>query len=120
MERSPVLVCGMDAMCKVGVAGAVRCRAEVLLLDDETDDPRAVVIVVADRVDDATLRLLRGLHARGLTRTVLVTTDLDDSDLLSAVEVGVCAVARRAEATPEALVRLAGIPAPPPPALPPD
>ncbi len=120
MERIPVLVCAMDPISKVGVAAALRSRPEVLLLDDETDDPRAVVMVVADRIDDAALRLLRGLHARGLTRTVLVTTDLDDSDLLSAVEVGVCAVARRAEATPEALVRLATIAAAGEGVLPPD
>lgn len=120
MERIPVMVCAMDPISKVGVSAALRSRPEVLLVDHESDDPQAVVIVVADRIDEETMRLLRSLQCRGLTRAVLVTTDLDDSDLLAAIEVGVCAVARRSEATPEALVRLASIAANGEGVLPPD
>jgi hypothetical protein len=45
MERIPVLVCAMDPISKVGVAAALRSRPEVLLLDDESDDPRACCVV---------------------------------------------------------------------------
>jgi DNA-binding NarL/FixJ family response regulator len=58
-----------------------------------------VAIVEADALDEVALRVMRGLHARGCARSVVVTGALSDTDLLAAVEVGVCAIVWRKEAT---------------------
>jgi len=49
-----------------------------------------------------------------------VSGELEDTEMLSAVEAGVCAVARRAESTPDTLVRLVTAAAAGEGALPPD
>jgi DNA-binding NarL/FixJ family response regulator len=51
---------------------------------------------------------------------VLNAGELDDAEVLNAIENGVCAVARRSEVTPDALVRLVKAAAAGKGALPPD
>jgi hypothetical protein len=54
-------------------------------------------VVVADVVDDATVRLLRGGPCEGRP-VVLVVTGVDDAGLAAAVEAGVSGLVRRAGA----------------------
>lgn len=61
--------------------------------------------MAVDSVDEVALRVMRGLHARGSTRSVVVTSALSDTDLLAAVEAGVCAIIWRHEATASRLAQ---------------
>jgi len=106
-HRIPVLVQAPDPLTRVGLSAGLAARPELLLIEEEAADAQTVVIIVIDRFDDTVQRDLRAAGARGLSRFVLVASELADRDLLVAVELGVRSVALRSEATPETLVRLA-------------
>lgn len=72
----------------------------------EGDDSPQIVIVVVDAVDEAVLTMLRHIQRTSTSRTVLVTTDIDEQKLVSAAECGVAGVVRRSESTPEHLVQV--------------
>jgi DNA-binding NarL/FixJ family response regulator len=99
-----VSISASDPVSKAGVAGQLRHRPEVELLDDEDAHRAVVAIVAADEVDDDTVRMIRGHQQGGCSRVVLVATSLDDHAVLAAVEAGVRGLVRRSEATPERLV----------------
>jgi DNA-binding NarL/FixJ family response regulator len=105
-RRTPVVVRATDPILQNGVHMALRTRPEVWLVDEETATPEAVALVVTDRFDERGSQLLRTLQVRGFTRIVLIAGELEDTEILTAVEGGVCAVARRSETTPDVLVRL--------------
>ena len=106
MDRISVHVCAGDPVSRAGVASQLRPRPEVLVVegDGEPDGSAALAVVVADAVDDETVRLLRRVQRAGC-RAVLVATHVDDAGLAAAVEAGVAALVRRSEATPERLAR---------------
>ncbi|WP_431973402.1 response regulator transcription factor [Micromonospora haikouensis] len=79
----------------------LRPRPEVLLLDYAEADRAEVAVVIADGIDEATLRALR---ARGTSALVLVVTQVDDIGLVAAVEHGVAGIVRRAETTADRLI----------------
>lgn len=91
-----------DPITRAGLETALRCQREIILV--EAEEQPQVAIVAVDSLDDTALRVMRGLHARGCTRSVVVTSALSDTDLISAVEAGVCAVLWRGEATAPHLV----------------
>jgi DNA-binding NarL/FixJ family response regulator len=103
MERIAVYVHADDPISQAGVASQLRPRPEVRVLDTADADAARVALVVADKVGDRTLQVLRALQ-RGGSRLVLVVADVDDTDLVSAVEAGIAGLVRRGEATPERLV----------------
>jgi DNA-binding NarL/FixJ family response regulator len=119
-NRIQVLARATDPILQNGVQLALRTRPEVWLVDEDTDVERTVALIAADRFDEAAMQLLKSLQGKGFTRIVLVSGELEDTELLSAVEAGVCAVARRAECTPDTLVRLVTAAAAGEGALPPD
>lgn len=95
-----------DPLTQAGTAAALRGRPEIRLVERGTEDEDTVVVVITDRLDINGRDLLRTVKAQGLSRIVLVLSEIDDNDLLAAVELGVRAVTRRAEASPEGLVEL--------------
>jgi DNA-binding NarL/FixJ family response regulator len=103
MERIGVCVHADDPISQAGVASQLRPRPEVRVLDRTEADAAQVALVVADKVSEPTLKLLRTLQRSG-ARLVLVVAELDDSDLIAAVEAGVAGLVRRAEATPDRMV----------------
>jgi DNA-binding NarL/FixJ family response regulator len=119
-ERTPVVVRATDPILHNGVCVALRSRDDVRVVDDDPDGSAVVALLVADRLDEPMTRLLSALHHQGFTRIVLVAGEVDDNEVLNAVEHGVCAVARRADAGPEVLVRLIKAAAAGEGALPPD
>jgi len=119
-DRTPVVVRATDPILHNGVCMALRSRDEVRVVDGEAGDPAAVALLVADRLDETMTQLLSALRHQGFTRIVLVAGEVDDNAILNAVEHGVCAVARRADAGPEVLVRLIKAAAAGEGALPPD
>ena len=115
------MVCATDSILRGGVAMTLRARPEIQLVDENHGDPsETVVLAVGDRLDEPVRQMLRGLQARGHRRIVLVTGDIDDNEVLAAVEAGVCAVARRSETTADMLVHLVNAAKAGEGALPPD
>lgn len=106
--RIPVFVTSTDPILQTGVAGQLRPRPEVELVDrpasDEKLDPATVCVVVNDVLDESTLQLARELRGQGLRQVVVVLSTVDNNALLAAIEAGACGVITRAEATPERLV----------------
>ncbi|MEV7711907.1 response regulator transcription factor [Streptomyces sp. NPDC088270] len=109
MERTTVALRAQDPISQAGVASQLRTRPEVSVMDwGEGDDSPQIVIVVVDAVDEAVLTMLRHIQRTSTSRTVLVTTDIDEQKLVSAAECGVAGVVRRSESTPEHLVQVIG------------
>jgi DNA-binding NarL/FixJ family response regulator len=96
--RVKVYVHASDPVSATGVAGELRLRPEVLVVDDSEYEFAHVAVVVADEVDSATVRTVRAVQRDGCGRVVMVVTRLDDAGLLSAVESGACGILRRSEA----------------------
>ncbi|MCU1693401.1 MAG: transcriptional regulator, LuxR family [Frankiales bacterium] len=106
MERVKVYVHARDPISEAGVASQLRPRPEVMVLSAEEAERAEVAVVVVDAVDEEAVRLLRVVQRKGIARTVLVASRLDDGDLVPAVEVGVLGLVRRSDATPERLVKV--------------
>jgi len=106
MERTTVRVRAWDPISEAGLTSQLRHRPEVRLVDVDADLPAQVTVVAVDALDDDTLQLLHVVQRRRETRTVLVAGQLDDSDLVRAVEAGVMGLLRRCDATPERLVKV--------------
>src|SRR4051812_18467826 len=104
--RIPVLLIATDPILRNGLRTTLHSRPEIRLVDADVSSPDTVVIVASDRIDDATKQALRSLQCRRMTKVVLIAGELDDADVLAAVENGVCAVARRSEVDADTLVRL--------------
>ena len=108
MERIAVYVNARDPISAAGVVSQLRPRPEVRVLHEEEKDQARVAVLVVDTVDDEAIRELRVVQRGGSARSVLVAGRLDDSDLVTAVEVGVVGLVRRSEATPDRLVKVIG------------
>jgi DNA-binding NarL/FixJ family response regulator len=103
MERIATYIHADDPISRAGVASQLRPRPEVRVLDGDVPDGATVALVVADRVGQPALRAIRSLRQRG-TSVVLVVVELDDAALVAAIEAGIAALVRRAEATADRLV----------------
>ena len=102
-DQVPVLLHAADAITHAGVTTALRSRGEVRFADE--DEP-AVVLVIAERLNDETKKLLRSVQCGSHIGIVLVAGEVEDAELLDVVGTGVSAIIRRADATPDTLVRL--------------
>ncbi|KKZ70290.1 LuxR family transcriptional regulator [Streptomyces showdoensis] len=106
-RRITVAVYASDPVLHVGVVHQLRQRPEVELLDGARAAEARVSLVTVDSVDDETAALLRRLRHNSRTRTGLVVGTFDSGDALQrAIECGVTAVLRRAEADQDRLLRL--------------
>ena len=105
-ERIPTYVYANDPITQVGVVSHLRSRPEVLIVQEPDIALAKVAVIVTDIVDDTALRVLRAVQRGGVPRTVLVATVLDDGALVAAAEAGASGLLRRADATPEGLVRV--------------
>jgi DNA-binding NarL/FixJ family response regulator len=120
-DRVAVVLHATDPILRGGVAMTLRSRPEVRVVEEDAADPeKTVVLVVTDRLDDEARQLLRAQQCRGFVKIVLIAGSLDDNEMLAAVENGVCAVARRSDATADVLVRLVRAASAGEGALPPD
>ena len=102
--RIPVYLHAEDPISRAGLETALRFERDVDLVDAEAAEPPRVAILALDALDEKALRVMRALRARGCTRSVVVANALSDTDLLAAVEAGVCAVVWRWEASAQRLV----------------
>jgi DNA-binding NarL/FixJ family response regulator len=106
LERISVLVQALDPISEGGVKAALRSRAEVWVVDEDSITPHTVAVVVGNAVDEAVQRMLRSARSKGLQRVIAVVDALDDAGLLTAAESGVSGLVRRSEATPDRLVQV--------------
>lgn len=104
--RVPVALYAGDPISQVGLSAALRSRPEVLLVDQESDVAAKVGVVALELWTDDSPRMLKLTQAHGCQAVILVINELTDTELLSAVEAGVCALVWRSEATPSELARV--------------
>ncbi|WP_246842927.1 response regulator transcription factor [Allokutzneria sp. NRRL B-24872] len=118
--RTPVYVHASDPILRTGLAAALRGQPGMLVVDHAAVDGSVIGVLAAERMDDEVTAELRKLHATGCHRVVLVVTKIDSVDLPEAVDLGVCAVVRRGEASAEHLADVVGRAARGEAALPPE
>ncbi|WP_408648965.1 helix-turn-helix transcriptional regulator [Streptomyces poriticola] len=105
--RVTVTVYAPDPILQVGVVQQLRQRPEIDLRDGDDADGAQVSLVVVDTVDDEASALLNRLRHNSRTRTGLVVGTFESGDALQrAIDSGVAAVLRRAEADQDRLLRL--------------
>jgi len=104
VHRIAVAVHAQDAITRAGLVAQLAHRPEVQVVDERDTADGGVTVVLADEVDDATIRAVRGARVGDANRVVLVATRLGDGDLLAAVEAGASSVLRRCEATPDRVI----------------
>jgi DNA-binding NarL/FixJ family response regulator len=103
--RSPtrVRVRATDPVSEAGVASQLRYHNDLEILSADSPTAPDVVVLVADRVDESTARVVREVRQTDAARVVLIVGGIDGSSVLAAVEAGVAAIVRRGEATTERL-----------------
>ncbi|SCL35057.1 DNA-binding response regulator, NarL/FixJ family, contains REC and HTH domains [Micromonospora pallida] len=94
-----------DPISTAGITAALRGRMEIEVVEDRIT-AETVGVVAADTLDQDALDLLRAVRRLGCRRFVLVATVESDTALIPAVELGVRALASRAEATSHRLAQL--------------
>lgn len=104
MERIPISIHADDPISLTGVAGALKPRPEVLVLQAEEAHQAKVAVVVSDGVTEQTLRILRSTTRASGAPLVLIVTQIKECDLVAVAAEGVLGLVRREEASPERLV----------------
>jgi DNA-binding NarL/FixJ family response regulator len=104
--RVAVATYAEDPVLRAGIAHQLRPRPEVELVAPGEESRAAVTLVVVDQIGDDTVRLLRKLRHGKASRTALVVGRFEPPALRTAIECGVAAVIRRAEATGDRLVSM--------------
>lgn len=99
-----VRVHSRDPISELGILAQLRQRPELRVAG--VGEAATVVLAIADTADEEVIRWLRTLHRDGGTPVVLVIGELDPRSVTDMVCSGVRGVLRRADATPEQIVRL--------------
>ncbi len=105
--RVAVHVHATDLITRAGLVAQLRQEQAIELVELADVDQQTVVVAAVDTMDQATLQQLREFTKRGCSHSILVTASLDDSGLLAAIEVGICALVHRSEATSARIAHLA-------------
>ncbi|MEU7410115.1 response regulator transcription factor [Streptomyces sp. NPDC042638] len=106
-KRVSVTVYAPDPVLHVGIVHQLRQRPEIELVDEGSAHSAQVSLVTVDAVDDETSALLNRLRHEPATRTGLVVGTFESGDALQrAIDSGVAAVLRRAEADQDRLLGL--------------
>ena len=104
-QRVATYVYADDPILQAGMVSQLRLRPEVDIVAAAELSRANVAVAVADSLDAETLRVLQALKRSDIEYTILVTSAIDDTTVVSAAEVGVSGLLRRADATPDVLVR---------------
>jgi len=98
-----VTVFASDPISEAGIAAEIRRRPHIRVVEELALDSADVAVIVAEQVDDETVRMIRSVQRNGGPPVAVVMSHLDEQALLRAIEAGASAFLRRSEATPEAL-----------------
>jgi DNA-binding NarL/FixJ family response regulator len=104
LQRVSVYVDAFDPILQAGVVSHLRPRPEVKILTETEREAADVGVVVVDRVDERTMRMLKCYQRTSETRLVLVAGEFADGDVVAAAEAGVVGLLRRHEASADRLV----------------
>jgi DNA-binding NarL/FixJ family response regulator len=105
-QRTATYVYAKDPVSQAGITAQLRSRPEIDLIEHDQIDDAEVAVVVADEIDEETVRVVRAAGRNGCPRVVVVVARLDDNAVFAALEAGACGLLRRAEASPSSLVSL--------------
>lgn len=104
-ERICVVVLANDPISQSGIEAQLRGRPRCSVLEHVDIDRAVVAIVVADEIDEAACRTIKAIQRNGVPRVIVVSPEVDDHGLMSAIEAGASGFVRRHEATAENLER---------------
>jgi DNA-binding NarL/FixJ family response regulator len=104
MQRVRVALQAADPLSLAGLTSYLESRAEVALLRNEQRADADVAVVATDRLTPEVVSALRRAAAEVGTPVVLVTQEITEAELLTAVECKVVAVVPRVWATGERLL----------------
>jgi DNA-binding NarL/FixJ family response regulator len=104
MEQVRVAVHASDPITHAGIVSYLGSRAEVTVLPNSRLAEADVFVVAAKLVTAEIMSMLRKAAADSPIRTVLITDQLAETDLLTAIECRVVAVLPRNAATGERLI----------------
>src|SRR5688500_9118996 len=93
----------MDPLSHAGIASFLQSRPELTLLRPADRADARVLVVSADRLSADVVAMLRRSAADTAVPVVLITNEINETELLTAVECRVVAVLPRAAATAERL-----------------
>jgi DNA-binding NarL/FixJ family response regulator len=96
-----VRVRASDPVSEAGISSQLRYQHDLEVLSSDSPSWPQVVVLVADRVDERTATAIRRMRDDDGLRVVLVVGAVDGAEVLAAVEAGVAAIVRRADATPD-------------------
>src|SRR4051794_3131636 len=99
-----VFVFGADPLSQAGMATYLGGQPEVELVSQAGLDLADVALVVADEVDEQTLKVVGAMQRDGVPRIVLLVTDIDADGVGAAVQAGAVGILRRCEATRDGLL----------------
>jgi DNA-binding NarL/FixJ family response regulator len=102
MSRISVRVLAADPVSRAGAQAQLRFRPELEVVER---GPSAVSLIVADNLDDSVLEQVRHQRRAENSRVVLVCGRVTDDDVFAGIEAGASGLLRRADATPDRLVR---------------
>jgi DNA-binding NarL/FixJ family response regulator len=104
MDRVRVAVQASDPITLAGLTSYLGTRPEVTVVDPAELTGKDVLVVAIDRMTPKVVTLLKGIGTGAVVPKVLVTNELKEADLLTAVECRVVAVLSRVAATGDKLV----------------
>lgn len=106
MGRAQAYISTADPISTAGITAALRGRNDIAVVAEAMITAETVGVVAAATLDDTTLDALKAVRRLGCRRFVLIAEVESDAALIPAVELGVRALASRAEATGHRLAQL--------------
>ena len=104
MEQFRVALQASDPLSQAGIASYLQSRPELTLLRSSERTEAKVLVVSCDRLTTDVVAMLRRSAAEIGSPVVLITNEITESELLTAVECRVVAILPRAAVTAERLV----------------
>ncbi|KOX08144.1 LuxR family transcriptional regulator [Micromonospora sp. NRRL B-16802] len=105
VAETRVLVQATDPLLAVGLSSYLAMHPDITVVEANDPDSFDVAVVGAEGFTAATIRMLRLTAVTAARPVVLVIPDIDDLQLITAVECGVVAILPRASVNQERLVR---------------
>jgi DNA-binding NarL/FixJ family response regulator len=99
-----VLVYAKDPISRAGVSGQLGGDPGIDLIDPGQGRTADVAVVVAERINDEVLRVIRTINAAGTTGVVVVASLLDTASMMAAIEAGAAGLLLRPLASRERLI----------------
>jgi DNA-binding NarL/FixJ family response regulator len=104
-ERIRVFLYASDPVSQLGIAGLLRSRPEIMVVDEGDVDGAEVAVLVVESITEESTRVLRAIQRNGCPKVLLIVNHLDEAGMLAAIEAGACGFLRRSDARPDTLAK---------------